>query len=116
MCARPRKMAGHFVGAPRTDFNSSAEVNSACGKVFPMEKRLYAPLGAMRTQRKGVANEQAILPGDAGNTGENIVKIGHGGLARPGVLRDKGVRDLRPEVAGGQAGLLHGSHSIGNDI
>ena len=47
MCARPRKMAGHFVGAPRTDFNSSAEVNSACGKVFPMEKRLYAPLGAV---------------------------------------------------------------------
>ena len=52
MCARPRKMAGHFVGAPRTDFNSSAEVNSACGKVFPMEKRLYAPLGAMRTHRE----------------------------------------------------------------
>ena len=73
-------------------------------------------VGPLQVTGGGVANEQAILPGDAGDTGENIVKLGHGGLARPGVLRDKGVRDIRPEVAGGQAGLLHGSHSIGNDI
>ena len=46
MCARPLKMANHFAGTPRTDFNSSAEVNSACGKVFPW-KTLYAPLGAV---------------------------------------------------------------------
>ena len=52
MCARPHKMTEHFVGAPRTDFNSSAEVNYACGKVFPMGKRLYAPLGVMRTHRE----------------------------------------------------------------
>ena len=73
-------------------------------------------VGPLQVTGGGVANEQAILSGDAGNTGENIVKIGYGGLARPGVLRDKGVRDIRPEVAGGQAGLLHGSHSIGNNI
>ena len=34
MCAHPLKMAEHFAGTPRTDFNSSAEVNSACGKVL----------------------------------------------------------------------------------
>ena len=51
VCPCPQKKRA-IVGAPRTDFNSSAEVNSACGKVFPMGKRLYAPLGAMRTHRE----------------------------------------------------------------
>ncbi len=46
MCARPRKMAAHFTGAPRINFTSSAEMNSACGKVLPLAKHLYAPFGA----------------------------------------------------------------------
>ena len=49
VCLPTRSMTAR--GAPLI-FKSSAEVNSACGKVFPMGKRLYAPLGAMRTHRE----------------------------------------------------------------
>ena len=73
-------------------------------------------IGAPDIAGGGIPDEQAVLPCDAGDVGENIVEVGSAGLAGPGILGDEGVGDIGGYGAAVQAAALDGGHSVGDDI
>ena len=73
-------------------------------------------IGAPDIAGGGIPDEQAVLPCDAGDVGENIVEVGSAGLAGPGILGDEGVGDIGGHGAAVQAAALDGGHSVGDDI
>ena len=76
----------------------------------------YMSIGAPDIAGGGVADEQAILPCDAGDVGENIVEVGSAGLAGSGLLGDEGVSDIGSHGAAVQATALDRGHGVGDDI
>ena len=73
-------------------------------------------VGALDVAGERIADDDAVLAGDAVNVGKDIVEIIGAGLGSPCLLTDEGIGDVGDDGAAAQALTLDGGHGVGDEV
>ena len=73
-------------------------------------------VGTLDITGQRIADDDAVIPGDAVDVGKDIVEILGMGLGPAGLLADEGVGDVRGDAAAAQTLPLDGGHRVGDQI